>query len=552
MDSKEQITLVRKFEGHKNRISDVAVSPNGRYIVSGTPAMDGENEHYPLRVWELSSGKELDGFDFVKEGAAGLAFSPSGQRLAVSVRDGSRNYEVILYDFESREPVHTLQGHTDFVYIAAFSPNGRFVFTAGRDATIRMWDAEAGKALHVIEAGTPIEALAISRDGRHLLFIGEKNQLVVWDIEKRQESRRIDLPGGGAHSLAIASDGQTVCGGIGRDGDVLVCDLGAGVVRRMWRAHGMFVAGVEFTPDGRHIITAGHDRTIKIWDAETLALVASHQADSYCTNFMDITPDGLHIVTGGGHSFDRAANKNVNDGNYSLRLWQLPESVWPKTSTGKDPDESTSEGESLTLARKLKGHKSGGGPNGLALSPNGKYLLSAGLRDRTAILWNTKTWQSVAVLSDHPDAVNVVAFSPDGKFGLTGDHSGIIHIWDLETVKKLREIKTSKADHYVTAIRFLPDGKRFVSASAEEGAISVWELETGKEVRRFELPGWVGDFILVPGGKFVIAGGNLPGIRLLERWLLNLETGEKESWPCSNSTCGTFSQDGSLLVTAQH
>src|SRR5262249_39326522 len=71
------------------------------------------------------------------------------------------------------------------------------------------------------------------------------------------------------------------------------------------------------------------------------------------------------------------------------------------------------------------------GVNGLALSPDGKRLASAG-DDEVIKIWDPATGKVLLTLEGHEDAVNAVAFSPDGKRLASASDDGTVRIWDAD------------------------------------------------------------------------------------------------------------------------
>ena len=87
-------------------------------------------------------------------------------------------------------------------------------------------------------------------------------------------------------------------------------------------------------PDGRHFATGSEDKTIRIVDVATGREVARANCEKLYATRIAISPDGQTIASGGGISTEKINGKTVvtKDGDYAIRLWRLPESIWPQAA----------------------------------------------------------------------------------------------------------------------------------------------------------------------------------------------------------------------------
>ncbi|PPQ90302.1 hypothetical protein CVT25_013271 [Psilocybe cyanescens] len=167
----------------------------------------------------------------------------------------------------------------------------------------------------------------------------------------------------------------------------------------------------------------------------------------------------------------------------------------------------------------LNGHSSH--VSSVAFSPDGKYIVS-GSYDNTVRLWDAETGELVQPpLEGHENSVLSVAFSPDGKLIVSGSHDKTIRLWDA-TTGELVQPPFEGHDSLVTSVAFSPDGKHITSGSYDK-TIQLWNAKTAKLVHPpFE--GHDAPVLCVafsPDGKYIVSGSHDKTIRL---W--NAKTGE--------------------------
>ncbi len=85
----------------------------------------------------------------------------------------------------------------------------------------------------------------------------------------------------------------------------------------------------------------------------------------------------------------------------------------------------------------------------------------------------------VFVQLGHTDDVNSVAFSPDGRYALSGSGDNTVKLWDIQTSRDIRTFKghTDK----VNSVDFSPDG-RYVLSGSDDVTVRLWDIKTGKEI----------------------------------------------------------------------
>jgi WD40 repeat protein len=257
----------------------------------------------------------------------------------------------------------TLNGHTDYVRYASFSPDGSRVVTGSLDGTAKVWDANTGSELLTLKGHANTVSLAsFSPDGSRILTLGPEDPLRVWDANSGALILTLEQEGYGSSGWASFSpDGSRVVTWSGpnvkewdaRTGALLLVhggqrfrapssispdgsrgvswdDMRGDHTAKVWdlrkravvftlEGHTDWVTSASFSPDGLRIVTASRDKTAKVWDAVSGALVLSLEGHTESVESVSFSPDGSRIVTAGGR--DKTA-----------RIWNAS-SVVPETAT---------------------------------------------------------------------------------------------------------------------------------------------------------------------------------------------------------------------------
>jgi Tol biopolymer transport system component len=124
----------------------------------------------------------------------------------------------------------------------------------------------------------------------------------------------------------------------------------------------------------------------------------------------------------------------------------------------------------------LRGHEDT--VNSAAFSPAGSHIVTSS-EDKTTRIWEAATWKEITVLRDHEDPVNSAAFSPDGSRVVTASDDKTARIWEVKTWKGIAALRGHEGS--VNSAAFSPDGSRIVTASEDKTA-RIWDTKTRKEI----------------------------------------------------------------------
>jgi superkiller protein 3 len=174
----------REFRGHADNVTSVAFSRDGSraYSAGGGLLSDvfKDGTDFAVRVWDVKTGQQLHPF----EGHKGIVWSVAVSTDGRHVLSGGNDAVPILWDARTGREIRKFFGHTDVVMCVAFLPDGRRAVSSGNDGTIRLWNVGSGREvpLHFREPTGQNRRLAVSPDGRRL-FSASGNELRYWNLD---------------------------------------------------------------------------------------------------------------------------------------------------------------------------------------------------------------------------------------------------------------------------------------------------------------------------------------------------------------------------------
>lgn len=580
---------VREYAGHAESVHALAITPDGRHLVSGGDGPDGA----ALMVWEVGDVEPPQvgvgdgdvplwdvprGLGRPLPGHAGPVYAVAilGDGLALS---GGADGTVRSWDLATGRPVRVFHGHVGPVRAVYPSPDGKWFASAGDDGTVKLWDPASGQCRRTL-TGHDGPVYTLAGWGDHLLSGSQDRTVRLWrpsctpnpaapyliaeptsghqEEEKAAAVReRFDR----AEQAATAGDPASAYLHLraaqaipGQDRSPEVLDRLAALtrgarrvgVRAVWpivavTAHAAPVTSAAWSPDGKVVVSADRAGRVQVWNPFSGELLRGPVVEAPGVSAVAVSPTGLHIV--GGHKPGRAMSEWRKP---TLHVWRLD------TGAAVHTFADSREGVSSVAFTADGGLLTGG------------WEPEAAGKPQPVTLWDVSSGRPTFRFTGHDGPVEAVAAGGRRFLSVGADrtvrlwergkvdpvwigrgHTNVVFACDLsadgrvavsggadETVRVWAPGQGAEAivltGHTATvhAVALTPDG-RFLASGGDDHLILLWDVRTGQVAQRMAgHKEGVATLRFSPDSRYLVSGGYDATVRVWELdWEFTLERG---------------------------
>jgi len=493
-------TVLQK--GHSNHVVCVAFSPDGKFLATGS-------YDNTIKLWEVSSGKEIRTYNHHTGTIRSLQFSKNGENILSSAQD---NYACI-FNISTATVIQTCKLPKDRMAQAVYSPLENYIIVKDYSSSIYLFRANTGTL--VSQYKTPHNQLVYSQimsadESSILEYQSYKNVQVVSIATK---DTLLTIPFYKAQSLSFSPDGKTIAVGSSKLYAKIFNSLTGEELQHLEYSTEIRCDGcntkVRYSNNGKKIITAASRSGVNVWNVANGKLIHNLVLNDERYSAIGFSNNDEYVFA------QKDDNTYVWDVNTGVQLFTC-------NNNGLDYTPAFSKQNTLAVAskyntatiwsvsqkrvvKKLHGYMNTARTDGLnfkqsnwtdlavlaalrtkpatCLSPNGQQLVK-GKIDSIAIILNVQTGQVLHQLKGHSKQVITCKYSPDGKLIATAGGDGDIRFWDAQTGMLVSVIDA----HYgvIFDIAFSADGTQILSASWD-GYYSLWDVATGKHIRTTDI-----------------------------------------------------------------
>jgi G protein beta subunit-like protein len=357
---------------------------------------------HKIRFWEAPSGVCSRIIKYPDSQVNRLEITPDKQFIAAAGNPVIRLYEILAPASNKTNPVNgdssqsqqavlTLEGHTGAVTSLGFQKDGRYLYSASEDGTIKVWDLRNPNYSRSFNSEAPVNSVTLRTD-RDEFISGDANGLVkIWDLGGNGCINSVKPSAAAAYPEAAPGSSSQQNGGGGTSTTPAAINRRA---RNSYSEGTVPIQAVDISEDSRTLVAASNHGTVFVWDPSSTNVGASSQSSG--------GPGATHMDDDSLLPTSVGATKNL-----------------------------------LRPVTKFRAHAAGTYTLCAKISPDNRTLVTT-CSDGYAKLWDTTTWESTQTLQNKKWVWDA-AFCADSSYLVTASSDHVARLWNLRTGDVVRQ-----------------------------------------------------------------------------------------------------------------
>ncbi|THC96868.1 hypothetical protein EYZ11_003638 [Aspergillus tanneri] len=493
----------------KGRVSALKFSPSGRHFAVAverrlqlwhTPSAPGADNNGEIEFAPFVLHRDLAGhFDTIQH----IEWSSDSRFLLTASKDLTAR--VWSTDPEEGFEPTTLAGHRQGVKAAYFTADQEAIYTVSQDGALFRWEYVAKKDADTMEDISEARWRIVKKDffmqndakvncaafhaPTNLLIVGFSNGLFgLYDLPEFNMIHLLSVSQSNIDYVTVNKSGEWLAFGSSKHGQLLVWEWQSESYILKQQGHLDSMNSLVYSPDGQKIVTTADDGKVKVWDVKSGFCIVTFTEHTSGVTACQFAKKGSVLFTA---SLDG-----------SIRAWDLIRYRNFRTFTAPSRLSFSS----------------------LAVDPSGE-VICAGSPDSFDIhVWSVQTGQLLDQLSGHEGPVSSLDFASDGNHLVSGSWDHTVRLWSIFGRTQTSEPLQLMSD--ILSVAFRPDGKQ-VAASTLDGQLTFWSVSDAVQEGGVD-------------GRRDISGGR----KVTDRQTAANAAGTKFF------NCITYSADGSCILAA--
>ncbi len=496
-------------QGHTDQINSIDVSPNERWMASGSNSKI-------VKIWDIPSSREFTTLGPNDGRINSLKFTPDNKLIAALINHGS----IKVWDFVTNELVIEVPAEANANGMG-FSDDSKWMFYINEDGYTSRVRLKKESKSEVLSDQYTYHINKVPNTN-NLTLLDHKGKLHILNIETKEKRtlRLFDDFNFPFCPSKVSASGNYFYSGF-NDDNVHIFDLKTG--EKKWSIPvSSKIQGAHFDEENKLIYLTVHGKKLQIFNLETesFTTLKEHErfnpthfkvfhgneilATVHMKNIVFYNLKDLQPIKKFQPLISKMYNMTVNrkgeylvaaNGKLKLGVWNLKQNKVERTFDGMFPCQFGKNGKLYAVNRTLKigvwdietgaiqGQMEAGNEvlQTLTVSPDGRYLAGAGYKGKIRV-WDLQKQELIKTYQAHQGGIFDLSFSPDNKRLASCGYDAHVRVWDWGKAKELAAL--SEQTTVTSGVAFSPDGK-YLASSAWDKSIFVRDAITYDSITSF-------------------------------------------------------------------